>query len=233
MRTYLFLLSLVTLWMLPGIARGQQTTAPVTETAQAASQENPIHYGIGLRFRGLSIPQSVFERFAEVAPSGMSQPGYGIELIRRRGNFETSYAISWADLSMDDGIWLDDFDHNPSLVEFDNFSWITLDVNAVWKHPFSSTWGLRYGIGIGLGILQGDILETDYECPGNRYELDACMQQPNADDVRRPIDLPPVVPIMTALLGVQYAPSERVAINLEGGLQTVFFIGVSAAVFFE
>ncbi len=87
MRTYLFLLSLMTLWMLPGIARGQQTTAPVTETAQAASQENPIRYGFGLRFRGLFIPQSIFERFAEVAPSGMSQPEFGIELIRRRGNF--------------------------------------------------------------------------------------------------------------------------------------------------
>ncbi len=231
MRTYLFLLSLVTLWMLPGIARGQQAT--LTETAQVASQENPIHYGIGLRFRRLFIPKRIFERFAEVAPSGMSQSEYGIELIRRRGNFETSYAISWADLSVDDGIWLDDFDHNPSLVEFDNFSWFALEVNAVWKAPFSSTWGLRYGIGVGLGILQGDILETDYECPGNRYELDACMQQLNAEDVRHPIDLPPVVPVMTALLGIQYAPSERVAINLEGGLQTTFFIGVSAAVFFE
>jgi len=231
MRTYLFLLSLVTLWMLPGIARGQQAT--LTETAQVASQENPIHYGIGLRFRGLSIPKRIFERFAEVVPSGMSQPQYSIELVRRRGNFETSYAISWADLSIEDGIWLDDLDHNPSLVEFDNFSWFTFDVNAVWEYPFSSTWGLRYGIGIGLGILQGDILETDYECPGNSYELDACMQQLNADDVRRPIDLPPVVPVMTALLGTQYAPSERVAINLAGGLQTTFFIGVSAAVFFE
>ncbi len=233
MRTYLFLLSLVTLWMLPGIARGQQTTTPMTETAQVASQENQIRYGFGLRFRGLFVPQSVFERFAEVVPSGMSQPGYGIELIRRRGNFETSYAISWADLSLDDGIWLDDLDHNPSLVEFDNFSWFTLEVNAVWKYPFSATWGLRYGIGIGLGVLQGDILETDYECPGSRYELDACMQQLNADDVRRALDLPPVVPIMTAHLGIQYAPSERVSINLEGGLQTTFFIGVSAAVFFE
>ena len=49
----------------------------------------------------------------------------------------------------------------------------------------------------------------------------------------RVLDLPPVVPIMTAHLGIQYAPSERVAINLEGGIQTTFFIGVSAAVFFE
>lgn len=233
MRTHLFLLGLVAVSMLPGNASGQQTTSPVTETDQMASQENPTRYGIGVRFRGIFVPKSAFERFAEVAPSGMSQPEFGFEVIRRKGNFETTYAVSWASLSMDDGIWLDDLDHNPSLVTFDNFSWITFDVNAVWKHPFSPTWALRYGLGIGLGIIRGDILETDYDCPGNRYELDACMQQPNADDVRRPIDLPPVVPIMTGLVGIQYAPSEHVAFNLEGGLQTIFFVGVSVAIFFE
>ena len=233
MRISLFLLGLLMLWMLPGMARAQQTTSAAIETTQVVAQENPVRYGIGVRFRGLFVPQSAFERFAEVVPSGMSQVGLGMELIRRRGNFESSYAISWADLSLDDGIWLDDLDHNPSLVEFDGFSWIALDVSAVWKHPFSPTWALRYGMGVGIGFLQGDILETDYVCPGNSFDLDSCMQQPDADDVRRPIDLPAVVPIITALLGVQYAPSERVSFNIEGGLQTTFFIGLSAAVFFE
>ena len=231
MRTCILFLSLLIVWMLPGTVRGQQAASP--ETAQTVSQENPIEYGVGLRVRGLFIPKSAFERFAEVAPSGMSQPGFGFEVIRRRGNFETAYAFSFAGLSVDDGIWLDDLDHNPSLVEFDDFGWVTFDVSAVWKYPFSPTWGLRYGLGIGLGFLQGDILETDYVCPGDIYEIDSCMQQPEADDVRRPIDLPPVVPIMTGLLGIQYAPSERVSINLEGGLQTTFFVGLSAVVFFD
>ncbi len=233
MRTHLFLLGLVAAWMLPGIAWGQQTASPETGTVQAAAQEHPVRYGFGLRFRGLFVPQSAFERFAEVVPSGMSQPELGFELIRRRGNFETAYGIAWAALSVDDGIWLDDLDHNPSLVEFDGFSWIALDVSAVWKHPFSPTWGLRYGMGIGLGIIRGDILETDYLCPSNSFALQDCMQAPDAADVRRPIDLPPVVPLMTALVGIQYTPSQYVAFNLEGGLQTTFFVGMSAAVFFE
>lgn len=233
MRTPIVLLALVAAWMLPGGARGQQAASPQAEVAYVAAQERPVRYGLGLRFRGLFVPKSAFEHFAEVAPSGLSRPELGVELIRRKGNFETAYGLSWASLNMDDGIWLDDVNHSPSLVEFDSFSWITFDASAVWKRPFSPTWALRYGLGIGLGVLMGDILETDYECSNNRYELDACRQQPEADDVRRAIDLPPVVPIMTGLIGIQYAPSERVALNLEGGLQTTFFVGVSAAVFFE
>ena len=99
--------------------------------------------------------------------------------------------------------------------------------------PLQPHLGLRYGLGVGLGILRGDILETDYLCPSNSFALEDCMQAPDAGDVRQPIDLPPVVPLMTALVGVQYAPSPYVTFNLEGGLQTTFFVGMSAAVFFE
>ncbi|MFQ5571344.1 MAG: transposase [Rhodothermales bacterium] len=207
----------------PQSTRGQQPASSI-QTAQ---------YGVGLRFRGLFIPKRVFEHFVEVAPSGVAQPGFGLELLRRKRRFEASFGVGWARLHPRDGIWLDDPAHNPSLVEFDNFSWLSLDLTAVWKRPLNPAFAFRYGMGVGLGILMGDVLETDYVCAGTRYDLDSCTQNPVATDVRHALDLPPVVPVTNALIGLQYTPSDRVAVNLDGGWHTTLFAGVSVAYFFE
>ena len=225
MRTYCFLLCLVA-----------GSLAPVVAAGQPVAEERSVHYGAGVRFRGIFIPKSVFERFVEIAPSGLSKPELGIEFVRRRGNFDATLGLAWANVSPDDGIWVDDFndpDDNPSLIEFDGFSWIALDVNAIWKRPLSPKTVLRYGLGIGLGFMMGDILETDYVCSGMRYDLTTCTQAADATAIRKPLDVPPVVPLMNATLGFQYAPSDQVAINLDGGLQTTLFVGVSVNFFFS
>ena len=97
-------------------------------------------------------------------------------------------------------------------------------------HPMIA---LRYGLGVGLGIIQGEVLETDYQCPSNRFDLDSCTQQPDATAVRKPLNIPPVVPIVNVILGVQYHPHDQVAINLDAGLQTALFIGISVDFFFQ
>ncbi len=225
MRTYTFLLCLVAGSLLPAIASGQ----PVAE-------ERSVFYGAGVRFRGLFVPQSWFERFVAIAPSGISKPELGIEVVRRRGNFDATIGLALATISPDDGIWVDDFDDpddNPSLIEFEGFSWIALDVNVIWKRPLSPKTALRYGLGIGLGIMMGDILETDSVCSGTRFDVTDCTQAPNATAVRKPLDVPPVVPLMNAILGFQYAPSPQVAINLDGGVHTTLFIGISVDFFFQ
>ena len=236
MRTYFFLAGLFAGLLGPVMVQGQQTALFQEATAQSVVQERSVAFGLGVRFRGVFIPQSVFERFVEIAPSGISQPEIGIEGVRRRGNFETSLGLAWANLSADDGIWVDDFndpDDNPSLIEFDGFSWVTFDVNAIWKHPLNPNLALRYGLGIGLGVLLGDILETDYLCPGNQFNLNSCLPNPDGNAVDKPLDLPPLVPLMNATLGLQYNPSNQVAINFDTGVQTMLFVGISVDFFFE
>ncbi len=226
MRIYLLLIILFAGGLVPASAQGQQPVA----------QERSVVFGAGVRFRGVFIPKSAFERFVEVAPSGISQPEIGIEGVRRRGNFETTLGLSWANLSAEDGIWVDDFDDpddNPSLIEFDGFQWVTFDVNAVWKAPLNPNLAFRYGLGIGLGVLLGDVLETDYNCPGNQFDLNNCFPLAGGTAVRKPLDLPPVVPLMNATLGLQYNPTNQVAINFDTGVQTMLFVGISVDFFFE
>jgi len=232
MRT--LLLGLLAGLMLPAASWGQQTPLGADEEERTLVQEHPVYYGVGIRVRGLFVPQSAFERYVEVAPSGVSRPSLGFELFRRRGSFEASIGVSWANLSPKDGIWLDDIDHNPSLVEFDGFSWIGLDVNATWKHLLNPNVAVRYGIGVGLGFVRGTVLETDYECPPNRYERAFCMVKTDAepDEIRNPLDLPALLPIVNAVLGLQYSPTQQVAFNLDVGLHTALFAGVGIVYFF-
>ncbi len=214
----------------PGAAQGQDAGTAAPHDEERASE---VQYGVGLRFRGLFVPRSAFEYFVEVAPSGVAQPEVGLEVIRRKGRFETALALAWAPLSPKDGVWLDEPDHNPSLVEFDGFAWLSLDLTGVWAYPFDEYLALRYGMGIGVGVLLGTVRETDYECPDGRIDVRVCRQSPTAEDVRKRIDMPPVVPVVNAVLGLRYAPSPQVAFNFDGGLQTAFFAGLSVDIFFK
>jgi hypothetical protein len=47
-----------------------------------------------------------------------------------------------------------------------------------------------------------------------------------------PYDLPPVFPVINAILGVQIRPISKLTINVEGGIRTFPFVGVSGAYFF-
>ena len=192
-----------------------------------------VQYGVGLRLRGLFVPRRAFERFVEVAPSGIAQPAIGLEGVRRRGRFELVLGLSVGGLSPADGIWLDEPQHNPSLVEFDGFSWLSLDLTAVWARPVAPRWALRYGMGIGVGVVLGTVRETDYTCPPGRFDRASCRQSPTARDIRHRLDMPPVLPVVNGLVGVRYAPTSQIAFNLDAGLHTALFLGFSVDLFFR
>lgn len=236
MRVFLLLCSLAVGWFGATVSLGQQAPPPEAEDAAVVNREGVVYYGLGVRMRGLFVPQGVFEQFVDIAPSGIRQPEVGLELLRRRGYFEAALGVAWAPLSTDEGIWLTDFgdlDDHPSYVEYDGFSWLSVDLNAAWTYPLRQTVGLRYGLGVGLGFLMGEVLETDYICPASRFELDMCRQAEDAVDVREPIALPPFIPLTNAFLGIQYTPSEWVALNLEGGIHTALFAGLGVHVYFR
>ncbi len=202
--------------------------------------EGPTHgaseeFGIGLRLRNVRLPQALLELFVERAAAGISQVGIGVEGIRRTGNLELSVGLEWDSLSAEDGVWIEKGEQiprdEPDFVRFDGFGWITLDAMAAWHRPLSERVSLRYGAGLGLGILLGEVLRTDYACTGP--EIDSCRTRPGGKVDAPEEDIPPVFPVINLVVGVQVKATERITINLEGGLRTVPFIGISGGYFFE
>ena len=89
---------------------------------------------------------------------------------------------------------------------------------------------VRYGGGAGLGILMGSVRRTDQICGTNSF--DSCVDDPAGENMDSPYDLPPVMLVVNAILGVQVRPTNEIFINIEGGLRTVPFFGTTAGYYF-
>jgi hypothetical protein len=45
-------------------------------------------------------------------------------------------------------------------------------------------------------------------------------------------DLPPVFPVVNAIIGLEIKPTDHMTVNIEGGIRTLPFIGISSSMFF-
>jgi hypothetical protein len=209
---------------------------PPPEAAPSVTEEaDKPHFGVGLRLREVFIPKSLIELFVERAADGGAHLGFGLEVVRRKGNFEISLGVEYESLAAGDGVWIDKGDSipadDPDLVEFDDFGWIGADVSFIWQQELAKMVAFRYGAGIGLGVILGDVLRTDYVCTTD--DVNSCSTDPNAVNSRTPEDgVPPVFPIINFLVGFQIRPTDNIAINIEGGLRTMPFLGTTMSYYF-
>lgn len=212
------------------------------ETAEEKRREqDKPEYGIGVRFRTVFVPKPVFELFVEEASSGLFTPGFGLELARRKDRLEVVLGFEYESLSPDDGFWLDKGDdpnvaaETPDFLEFDDLAWVTADVAFLYNAPLGRRASFRVGGGVGIGLLLGEILQTDSTCvPGTDDIRQDCTADPVAMEGRQfddPADLPPVFPVVNLIMGLQWRPVDKLTFNLETGLRTVGFVGLSSTLY--
>ena len=206
---------------------------PTTTTAAAPTAEK-ARVGVGFRLRNVRIPQGLLEVFVDRAPAGSSDIGFGLEVSRRRGQFEVQLGLEYEKISVDKGIWVENGDTIPTdevdYVEFDGFGWVTAELSFLYHTEIIPQLSVRYGGGAGIGVLTGDVLRTDYRCAN--ATLDSCTESPTATNIKSPYDLPPVMLVVNAIVGVQIRPTEEIFINIEGGLRTLPFFGMTAGYYF-
>jgi hypothetical protein len=206
--------------------------APVPVASAALEEQTLI--GLGLRLRNVRLPESVLELFVEDAPGGSSTFGIGGEISRRKGDFELVFGVEYESISVVDGVWVERDKEPPGdevdFVEFDGFGWITADVTFLNHTRFGQHFALRYGGGAGLGVLLGEVKRTDYRCTTS--SLDSCMSYIGAENDQTPYDLPPVFPVLTGIFGAQITPTPNILINVELGIRTLPFFGVTAGYYF-
>ena len=195
-------------------------------------------YGLSVRGGLAVVPQGIYEAFVERASSGTSRPGFGAELVRRRGDFEVAFGVGYDELSPDDGLWLEDGDQPPEdapdLVEFEDLGWVTVGPTFTWHTPLgeSERIALRYGAGAGVAIPTGDAFRTSTEC--DTSDLDTCepITEPEDGRLREPISKPSVLPLASLVAGFQFRLHPRANLNVEAGFRTVGYAGGSLTVFF-
>jgi hypothetical protein len=222
----------------PSVAEAQAAVddedddAAVAPTATAGLEEQTL-IGLGLRLRNVRLPESVLEIFVEDAPGGSSSLGIGAEISRRKGDFELVFGVEYESISVVDGNWVERDKEPPGdevdFVEFEGFGWITADVTFLNHTRFGQYFALRYGGGAGIGVLLGEVKRTDRLCTSS--DLDSCEYR-GGENFEEPYDLPPVFPVLTGLFGAQIRPTPNFLVNVELGIRTLPFFGVTAGYYF-
>lgn len=225
----------------------------------AAAGEKPVEYGVGFRLRNVRVPKGEIELFVERAgDSGSSTIGFGVDFIRRRGTVELQLGFEFERFNIGQGIWIESGkniaagDVADYVLPKDNqgkpLGWFTLEFTFLNHAPINKYLSFRYGGGAGLGIVLGELQHLNMLCAGTGASNDnptACEPQTFGGSGTAPCEedgpncmtvvnynLPPVFPVVNAILGLQIKPMEKMTINIEGGIRTFLFFGMSGAYFF-
>jgi len=248
----LFALVLVT----PATALAQGDDAPEDKKFQSDDDEvlpddivgeKPLEQGaaaqlgIGLRMRYVFMPEGMLELFLEDAPSGMAHVGFGLEIVRRKGNFDIVVGLEYENIAPDDGLYLESGDvpgtpgggMNPDETEFDSFALLGADVSFIWHAQIVPKVDFRYGAGIGIGAVLGSIYQTDTNC-SVQGDINSCtpITGGGGDIHVKNEDVPPVVPIVNVLIGTRIEVAPQLTLNIEGGFRDVFYLGAGTTYLF-
>jgi len=243
-----------TAWAQSPVLDGENQTTPteaqLDPTLNQTPTETPVQYGVGIRLRNVRVPQSILELFVDRAAGGASQFGFGVELTRRRGTVELQLGFEFEHLQVGEGVWInrgenvaagDEADyilapeHAPGN---DELGWFTIEFTFLNHSEINKYLSIRYGGGAGLGILTGSLYRYDVQCNGatNSMPEPGCVPQARggtgSSGAAVKYDLPPVFPVVNAIIGVQIKPIDKLVVNIEGGLRTAPFFGTSIGYFF-
>jgi hypothetical protein len=236
-----------------------RTTEPTAAPDTTAVAEDKVDYGIDLRIRSVHVPQALLELFTEKAPGGASNVGFGVDFVRRRGNLELQLGFEYEHINVDEGVFIEkgktvpgdaaDYILGPNSAP-ENFGWFTLEFTFLNHAPINKYVSFRYGGGAGLGIMTGGVYRWDVACaagatnanpepgcvPGDKissgtgHTSDDSNGAPESTPVK--YGIPPVFPVVNAIIGLQIKPFDRAVINLEAGIRTLPFFGMSLGYFF-
>ena len=229
--------------------------AVTTDPSAPTTTETPVEYGVGLRIRNVRIPTALLELFVDRAAGGASNLGLGVELTRRRGTVELQLGLEFEHLTVGEGVWINrdenvatgaeaDFvlspEHAPDNSEL---GWFTIEFSFLNHATINKYVSVRYGGGAGLGIITGGLYRYNVICVGatNNTPEPGCrpMQYggnalPSPDGGGSPVkyNLPPVFPVVNAIIGVQIKPVDKMVVNIEAGIRTAPFFGTTIGYFF-
>ncbi|MBX3154545.1 MAG: hypothetical protein KF773_01000 [Deltaproteobacteria bacterium] len=238
-----------------GKSASPNTDSTLTPPGMAPDKE--VEYGIGIRVRNVRVPKGELELFLERAgDTGASNLGFGIDLTRRRGNVELQLGIEFEHINPGEGVWIESGKNVAAGDEADyvlspehaprgeNLGWLTFEFTFLNHAPITKNISIRYGAGAGIGLVYGNLYHHNITCVGATND----MPDPGCKPMRfggRGIDtdgaaaagtakynLPPVFPVVNAIIGVQLKPFDKMTVNIEGGIRTFLFFGMSSSYFF-
>ena len=236
-------------------------SAPVVN-ADAPVGPRDVVYGAGARLRWVSVPGWMLGLFTK-QNKPLSSYGFAGEFFRRKGDMDIMVGLSYQHLGPPDGNWLGK-GHQASLdtdlVQFRNFGFVGLDATFIWRTVISEYVAFRYGAGLGVAIMTGQMLRTsaagcteqnagdDTKCKpivcrgATCTEAELAMSSRTGSIDNGPGDphrfkdsnVPGAIPILNLVTGLDFhiPQAKGLELRLEGGFYDAFFLGMAAGYLF-
>jgi hypothetical protein len=194
--------------------------------------EKSADFGVGVSARHLLLTRGLAEIFVEEAPGGTRTRGGSVDFAKRGKKLEFVLSFGYDDLNGSDGYYLETAGDplvpgSVDFTEFRSFHVYTIDAVLVGYLELHKKIAIRYGAGLGVAIPRGRILRTDTICTDSDIHFN-CAPDPAGEQQREEIELPVVLPVINAVVGLQLRPLKTIAINLDIGLHAVPYLGASA-----
>lgn len=178
-----------------------------------------------LRAEGLALPATFLSsRFDSAATLGLA--GGGAELRLGEDDREWVFGLGFGHFTTPDRYWLMKGSHQDYAVysEFDLgilAAWVVRE----WGTDLTGSLSLRWGFGLGLGFLLGELWATEV-IPGCSPEEEVCGHWNTVTRHSVTLDSK-VVPLLDAHLGLRYLLAEELSIQLDGGVRDLPFLALS------
>jgi hypothetical protein len=246
----------------PGKKAGSDQSAEEPPKAMKPPKpaEPQAQYGVGLSLRAIFIPSWLLNLFLDASTS-LNSVAFGAEFVRRKGNFDIIGSIDFGFYSPPDGNYLSkngDPATDTDYVHFDNFNALSLAVHFI-RHEEILRWlSFVWGGGVGISFLLGDIYRASSSgcTKDNTGDINQCgpkgmdpndpmawindpanrgrEEDDSPDDPKlyREEDVPPVVPLVHLLVGMNFRIDDSFSVRVDGGFRNAFYVGATGHYFF-
>jgi hypothetical protein len=237
----------------------EEPAAPAI-TTKATVAPSDVTYGAGARLRWVSVPHWLLDSFTK-QNQALSSYGFAAEAFRRKGDLDIMISLAYQRMAPPDGNWLGkghEANLDTDFVQFHNFGFVGIDASFIWRTVISEYVAFRYGAGLGLAIITGELLRTSAAgcteqnagntsacrpafCPatGCTEQMLARSQGPvdnGPGDAHRFKDgnVPGAIPILNLVTGLDFhiPQAKGLELRVEGGFYDAFFLGMAAGYLF-
>jgi hypothetical protein len=246
----------------PPVEEPTSAEAPASTVATGTPlAPSDVNYGMAARLRWISVPGWLLGVFLEEHQS-LSSYGFAAEFFRRKGDLDITLGVAYQKMGPPDGNWLgrgqvaaDETD----LIQFRNFGFVGFDLSFIWRTVISEYVAFRYGAGLGLAIITGEMLRVSNigctpqnagntrECRPRYCPPTGCTEKLHVDNAQNRVDngptdphrfkdpnVPGAVPILNLVTGFDFhIPNVKgLELRVEGGFYDAFFLGLAAGYVF-
>jgi hypothetical protein len=209
------------------------TAAPaLADDKVTVSESELVEWGFGAHVRQLHASRWVLERFWEDVPGGAKENGVALDFTRRTRSLEFVFSLGYDELDARDGNYLE-LGEDPvepgtvAYLDFQKLAQITIEATIVGRAKLHKILALRYGAGLGVGIVRGEVIQTDMLCASDRIQTD-CTVDPDGEKTEEPADVPPVLPVVNIQVGVELRLVKPIALYADVGIHSVPFVSAGA-----